>query len=201
MAPAPAFHDAVPLKPNGPYRFLPHIVIKKVGGRKNRKGFVNRHFHHRIDRILPPLSAPQRFRYKIEFRSLSYTSARPLKRKPQRRNGSTRLISMKGLLHRLRMVPRGDNISKHDSLIVPYFERSFGRQIRLAVGCNRCDVTEPQTLDHLLQRSRARSAGSRSSSVKRISETSAPVPTAVYRQQNPRGPRSSLVHRKQSGIL
>ena len=38
----------------------------------------------------------------------------------------------------------------HDSLIVPYLQRSFGRQIRLAVGCNRGDVTEPQTLDHLL---------------------------------------------------
>jgi hypothetical protein len=36
---------------------------------------------------------------------LSYTSARPFKRKPRRRNGSTRLISMKGLLRRLRMVP------------------------------------------------------------------------------------------------
>ena len=41
-------------------------------------------------------------------------------------------------------------MSKHDSLFVPYFERSFGRQIRLAVRCNSGDVTEPQTVDHLL---------------------------------------------------
>ena len=40
-----------------------------VDRREDWKGLFDRHLHHRIDRILPPLSAPQRFRYKIEFRS------------------------------------------------------------------------------------------------------------------------------------
>ena len=69
------------------------------------RGLFDRHLHHRIDRILPPPRLHSASATKSNSGPLSYTSARPFKRKPRRRNGSTRLISMKGLLRRLRMVP------------------------------------------------------------------------------------------------
>src|SRR4029077_788401 len=142
--------DAVAFQPNGPNLFLADLVVEQVDWGEDWKGLFDRHLHHRIDRILPPLSAAQRFRYKIEFRSALVYFRAALEAEATTKKRINQIDFNEGIAAQISHGARGGNISKHDSLIVPYFQRSFGRQIRLAVGCNRGDVTEPQTLDHLL---------------------------------------------------
>ena len=63
-------------QPNGPNLFLADLVVEHIDWGEDGKGLFDPHLHHGIDRILPTLSAPQRFRYKIEFRSaLAYLRA------------------------------------------------------------------------------------------------------------------------------
>ena len=54
--------DAVAFQPNGPNLFLAHLVVEHVDWGENWKSLIDRHLHHRIDRILPAFLAPQRFR-------------------------------------------------------------------------------------------------------------------------------------------
>src|SRR5580704_8490619 len=61
--------NAVAFQPNGLNFFLAHLVVEHVDWGEDWKGLFDRHLHHRIDGILAPFSAPERFRYKIEFRS------------------------------------------------------------------------------------------------------------------------------------
>ena len=60
--------DAVAFQPDSPNLFLAHLVVEHVDWRENWKSLFDRHLHRRIDRIAAFL-APQRLRYKIEFRS------------------------------------------------------------------------------------------------------------------------------------
>ena len=92
---------------------------------------------------------PQRLRYKIEFRSALVYLRAALETGATTKKRINQIDFNEGIAAQIAHGAGGGNISKHDSLIVPYFERSFGRQIRLAVRCNSGDVTEPQTLDHL----------------------------------------------------
>ena len=68
--------NAVAFQPNGPNVFLARLVVEHIDRGEDGKGLFDPHLHHRIDRILPAFLAPQRFRYKIEFRSaLAYLRA------------------------------------------------------------------------------------------------------------------------------
>src|SRR5215813_8828193 len=71
-----ACRDTVAFQPNGLNFILAHVVVEHVDWGEDWKGLFDRHLHHRVDRILSALSAPQRFRDKIEFRpTLAYFRA------------------------------------------------------------------------------------------------------------------------------
>src|SRR6478672_13322267 len=126
--------DAVAFQPDSPNLFLAHLVVEHVDWRENWKSLFDRHLHHRIDRILPAFLAPQRFRYKIEFRSALVYFRAALETEATSKKRINQIDFNEGIAAQIAHGAGGGNISKHDGLIVHTLSDPLGDRLGLPSG-------------------------------------------------------------------